>query len=316
MLTRFFKNSNTLSVILITLAAIAVFVFSNFYLSTFTGIRGNNTITALLCFTASIFLLNKICLRNNPKIEGNLVGFTLVLICLSIPVVLTEGKIIIAVFFILLAMRRMLSIQNQLQVSRKIFDSYIFLSIAVFLFPPTLFFLPFPILCVLYYTPLDFRYFLIPIPAILSVWMSILLYHLALKNHFPSLLDLFHFNLFPSIEKNEISALAGPLLFVLLFLGYSLWAQLSPDTRETVSEKKWKSVQFSLGIMAVFTVYFSGPYTSSFSTAIYFIFISVVPTIGGYFARLKQSSVKEILFLIFLIGCLFFSLNPIFHFTF
>ena len=134
MITRFFKISRPFHYILFLLAITFIF-FNQFYV-----IKNSWTLKiaiTFLCLIISLFLVVFIFTKNNLTQNNSFAAFYFCLFIFLFPDSLTNSDIIISNMFMLLAFRRILSLNSKSNLKKKYFDVGIWLCIAVFFFPWT-----------------------------------------------------------------------------------------------------------------------------------------------------------------------------------
>ena len=132
MITRFFKISRPFHYILFLLAITFIF-FNQFYV-----IKNSWTLKiaiTFLCLIISLFLVVFIITKNNLTQNNSFAAFYFCLFIFLFPDSLTNSDIIISNMFMLLAFRRILSLNSKSNLKKKYFDVGIWLCIAVFFFP-------------------------------------------------------------------------------------------------------------------------------------------------------------------------------------
>src|SRR5699024_7195364 len=79
-------------------------------------------------------------------------------------------------------------------------------------------------------------------------------------------------------------------------------------------EKRWFFIQIVLTVLGLLTVTLALFYKTEFVPSLLFLFIPSGISIGSYFSLFPKKPIKEILFLIFFIGSIFFAFNSSYHF--
>lgn len=139
MLARFFKKSDpigfiSLLILLIVYILIQIFikVFVVNSLKSFTL-----TIVVLLFFSFFVFFIDFIIKKNQLSPPNYYAIFIFVLLMGLFPSVLELSEVSYSYFFVLLALRRIYSIQTKKQLLLKLFDSGFYIGIAFLLYPPS-----------------------------------------------------------------------------------------------------------------------------------------------------------------------------------
>ena len=118
--------------------------------------------TGFVVLVFSIFLTNFI-IRKNALCEGNSYAPLLFVAFLSLfPQIFRSGEIIMANLFVLLALRRMISIRSLIQIKQKIFDAALWICVAALFYEWALLFLLVVFASILVYRLGDYRNWLVP----------------------------------------------------------------------------------------------------------------------------------------------------------
>lgn len=142
-----------------------------------------------------IFIINFIVKRN--KITGSHSFATLffTLLIIIFPEVLLDNNSILCTFFILLATRRLLSIQSLTQIKIKLFDATIWVVVASIFYDWALLYLLLVFITIYLYDPKNIRNWLVPIVGFLTVLiislgvLTILDQQLYIENHYQFRID-------------------------------------------------------------------------------------------------------------------------------
>lgn len=315
MLISFFRNSKSFSFILITLFAVLLFVSTRLFnpeqeISTRFIFKEAGL---LICLLGSIFMINHIARKNDTRVRGSLTAVLFSLLLFCIPEAVSEGKIIVSVLFTTIGLYPLMKLRSQGELIRKIFDSSIFLTLAIFIYPPAILFITLPTFAILAFLHLDFRYFLVPFTAFAALWILASCYTLLESNLF--------FNPFTRIPNHPYSIAAlqafhsyyWAMGFLFLFLLFALFHQRLQLPSGPSPERKWFSFQLFLIFCALFTVFLSPFYETSASPALLFLFIPASINIGTYFSLPHKEQLKAILFILLWTISIFFALNAHFH---
>ena len=168
----------------------------------------------------SVLLLNFITSKNDLTLKNNFEVLLYSLFLLLIPEALISSKAIWANFFILLALRRLISLRSKKNIKTKLFDAAILISIAsLFYFWSLLFFGLIPIV-LLFYSSNNIKHWLIPFLGlatviVLSISASIILY-----NDYWRLLNTNYYIGFNFNTYNSLQFLVG----LTLLFSFGTWA--------------------------------------------------------------------------------------------
>lgn len=193
MLTSFFKKSTPINysfIVLMVLSVYAVYFATDLkWLSNYTEI-GIRSITLCIVF-ASLFLVNFIVKKNALTKDSVYAVYFFILLLLFFPSVLQNWKLLVSNFFVLLSMRRLISLQTLKAPKEKIFDATIWILAASLLHFWCILFLLLVYLSIILNASRDYRNWLVPIVALLAFGNIFTLYTLAFSD-----------NLYKNLEKN------------------------------------------------------------------------------------------------------------------
>lgn len=228
MLATFFSRSNPTQYILIIFLVIIYIVLK---------FNTSNFIINELIFTASLFItisyaITKFIISKNSLSKKNSYG----LICLFVSICLVleinfSYKIAISAFFLLLALRRMLSLRSPININKKVFDTSFWLLISSFFYPSTLIFFTLLIVTLILYAHLNLKNILIIIFSTISAvsinYLASFLYsyNIDLTIFIESyLLDFNKINFTYYFDTKTNLLTLSFLLFLLLFFLSYIWS--------------------------------------------------------------------------------------------
>ena len=222
MISRFFSSSKPIHLLLITAAALALFVVVRF--PTYEdGFNLLSLLKELLIFTlvfGSIAMLsffvskNKLTGRNSYKILFYLLFLGL------FPASLLHDEIIIANFFVLLALRRIFSLRSSLRIKKKLFDSGFWIALSVLFFFGGIFFFPLILAAIILHSISQVKNWIVPILGFITVGVLVVLYNILTGGNYSDYL-LFNTPLdFDYTPYNQIGFIVG----LTIFLSLGAWA--------------------------------------------------------------------------------------------
>ena len=206
MITRFFKISKPFHYILFLSAAI--FIFFMQHRNKIWAVNAAEVLKlgiTFLCFLLSIFLVVFIITKNRLTQNNSFAAFYFCLFIFLFPASINNYEIIISNLFILLAFRRIISMNTKVNLKKKYFDSGLWLCIAVFFYSlSALYIIPFLATILLWRTD-RFKHFIVFILGISTVLFINLLLRIIFNISAPEIVfkDLkfsFDFLLFSSFQ--------------------------------------------------------------------------------------------------------------------
>ncbi|KFF07408.1 DUF6427 family protein [Flavobacterium reichenbachii] len=171
MITSVFKKSTPLNY---SLVVILILVF--FFLSQFqeTAWEGSNFLlfqkVSSLCFIlASFFMINFIVKKNGLSKDNGYAIFFYLLFIMFFPSIFNNLNVIYANFFILLALRRLISLQSLKASKEKIFDASFWIFVASLFQFWCVLFLILVFISIIFHVSRDYRNWILPFIALLAV---------------------------------------------------------------------------------------------------------------------------------------------------
>lgn len=222
MISSFFSKSKPIHLVVISSLLLVVFIIAKTYAI-------NEPFTVLLFFKEaglflvcllSLFVLDFFVSKNNLT-KKNSYKILLFGLCITVlPEALLNSKILIANLFVLLALRRIVSLRTQKEIKKKLFDAAFWISVATLLYFWSALFFILIFAALILYTILDAKNWMIPIFGLLSVLIIAASYMIVMNLDFETYwngLINYSFDFTPLNSKRII--IASTLLF-----SYGTWA--------------------------------------------------------------------------------------------
>lgn len=257
----------------------------------------------LLLILASCTLVNFISLKNDLTKNNNYAALLFFIFLLFFPSIFENKNILISNFFLLLALRRLMSLKSMLSIKEKIFDAsfWIFLS-ALFHFW-SIFYIILVFVSIILHVSRDYRNWLIPFIALFTVGILFFVFngiydYTLLDNLLNKTYISFHFSYFENIYQNI--ALAIFTSISLLFFASLL---LTINTKMLNMQSSYKKILFSF-VLGVGIFVLSANKNNSY------LAFSLAPLaiIGANFLEdIKTNWIKEVsVYLLLFLGLFFF----------
>ncbi len=310
MLTRFFKKSKPINFLSVTVLTVLFYGLFNFVSITedINGVFVLKKIGCLFIFLVMLFILNFVSVKNKFTGRHTYVLFLFFLFCIAVPYTLINNTSVLAGFFIILGLRRTINMHTGKGLSKKIFDAVFCFTVAGLFFPPTLIFILLPLFSILYYSSKNYKHWLIPIPAILSVLILQTVFSLLRYNQFYNPIKLItHQSIL--FTHNTLFIQYAPLGIIVLFTIWALFHVIVQHGKETRDLKKTKQLLFLATLCGLYTIVFSGNITSHPESSLLFFFIPASLIGGSYFEIKHHKKLNEILLIILTISALVFAIT-------
>ncbi|WP_345141437.1 DUF6427 family protein [Flavobacterium ginsengiterrae] len=244
MITSVFKKSTPLNYSLVVIL-ILVFFFM-FQIRETAWINSYFTIfqkISLLCFIfASFFMVNFIVKKNGLSKDNGYAIFFYLLFILFFPTIFNNANVVYANFFILLALRRLISLQSLKASKEKIFDASFWIFVASLFQFWSILFLILVFISIIFHVSRDYRNWVLPFIALLAVTiiflMISLMFHIDVVKFFQerAVID-FRIDYFKNnYENGALSIYAA----VVVFFVFSMLTTLS--NRPQIVHTSYKKV--------------------------------------------------------------------------
>ena len=253
MITSIFKKSTPINSILITFLFIGVFVFYEFHdtnwLNSTVSIIQKSILLAILL--ASLFFVNFIVKKNGITKDSDFTTLFYFFFLLIFPSIFSDFKLVIANFFIILALRRLYSIQTLKVVKEKIFDASLYIFVASLFHFWSVLFLIIVFASIVFHVSRDYRNWFIPIVAFFTVAIIFVFYtlvfdNLAVQNYLKSIVISFDFSYFKSNYENLALSTYS---MIAVFFFFSLLGILSQKPLNLQAAFKKTLFSFLIGVV-------------------------------------------------------------------
>ena len=263
MITSVFKKSTPLNYSLVVILILVFFFLfqiqePSWINSYFLGFQK----VSLLCFIfASFFLINFIVKKNGLSKDNGYSIFFYLLFILFFPTIFNNSNVIYANFFLLLALRRLISLQSLKASKEKIFDASFWILVASLFQFWCVLFLILVFISIIFHVSRDYRNWVLPFIALLAVALIFLLVSL-----------VFNFDAIEFFEKRAVldfridyfknnyeNGALSIYVAVALFFVVSMVTTLS--NRPQIVHTSYKKVVACFFIAAI--VYIISPYKSN-----------------------------------------------------
>ena len=294
MLTSFFSKSKPINFIIVALYILVFFLFANFD-SFSSGALWPilEEIGILLLIILSVVILNFISGRNeltgrNAYKSILFAGF----ICMFSGA-LKNDAVIISNIFILLALRRIISLKSQKETVQKIFDATLWVGIASLFYFWSILFLFLVYFGLLVHVGHRFKNWLVPIIAVLTLLSLATATDLLITDSFFTFSDWYQSSNFDFIAYRELPILI-PVAFLLALSAWSSFFYMLIIQKASANSKaSLFLILLAAGISLTIAVL--GPTKDSSELLFFFAPLAIIVT--NYFQHMEDKWFKEILLL-------------------
>ena len=180
MITNFFKQAKPIHFVIVSVFLLLVFIASKIY-----AIHERLTLSLFLKQTfyfgivlASLFILDFFASRNSLTKKNSYKLLMFGLFMAMLPETLLNSNTLMANFFILLALRRIISLRTQKEIKKKLFDAAFWISVATLLYFWAVLFFILIFAALFLYSIINIKNWIVPLIGILTViimWVSIMI---------------------------------------------------------------------------------------------------------------------------------------------
>jgi hypothetical protein len=259
-------------------------------------------IGVLLLVFFSFFLVNFISLKNALTQNDNYAILLYLVFILLFPSVLNDSKIVVSNVFLLLALRRLISLKTLSSSKEKIFDAsfWIFLS-AIFHFWSILY-IVLVFISIVFHSGKDYKNWILPFVSFFCVWILYIATSLILYDNYSINKDVFEvsFNFFGFKNSYENMTLAAFVsISVLFFASQTIDYQNKPLNMQSSYKQIYFAFILSIGIYV---------FSANKSNDLLLYSFAPLSILGAnMFEKMENSIYKEVsLYLLLGVGLFFF----------
>jgi hypothetical protein len=299
MITSFFNKSRSIYLIIVFFIALLAFVIARFN-------RLSEAITfdfllkqalLLIVIYASILLLNFIVNKNSLTNKNNYEILLFSLFLLFITQTTSSSNVIWSNLFVLLALRRIISLRSPHNTKKKLFDAAIWVSIAALFYFWSILFFVLIILSLVLYTDNNLRHWLIPFLGVLTVLVistsvSVVLYD--------SFFEIFKFSSEISYDFSDYNSISY-LIAITVLLSFGVWSSIFYSNNIKKKKKAFRAsfktiiLAAIIGFMVVIVV------PNKNGSEFLFLFAPLAIIVANYIDIIQEKWFKEIFLAVLII---------------
>ena len=294
MLTSFFGGSKPINFAMIVLAVIVyftgIYLASDFY--ELTTLEALGQFFVLLAYLFSLGVLNFVVKRNTLSKRTTYILYFFVCFTFAVPVSFFNYDIVFSGLFILLALRRIISMKTEKDFKKKIFDAAFWITIASLFFFWSILFLLVLYFSILFYGRSEYRNWLMPFGGIFVVLLltfTFSLYYEGAKEFALSYFEL------PTLDFRAYSSLKL-LLPTSFFLALYIWCGSRYIKQVSDVPQKLKASFILIiisSLVALFIAIFVAPLRDG--SELYFLFGPLAIITATYIETSKSFWFKEMM---------------------
>ena len=292
MITSFFNKSRPIYFLIVFFITFLAFSIAriNRANDTLSGDLSLTQVALLFIVYASILLLNFIVNKNRLTNNNNFEILLFSLFLLFIPQTTINADVLLSNFFVLLGLRRMVSLRTPKNIKKKLFDAAFWIAIAALFYFWSILFFVLIILSLVLYADNNIRHWIIPILGVSAVFIISCSVSLVLYDSF---FDIFKIS--PEISYdfsnyNSIQYLIG----ITVLLSFGVWSSIY-YLQNIKKKKKALRASFKTIILAAvigFIIVLQAPEKNGSEFLFLFAPISII--IANYIDIIQEKWFKEI----------------------
>ena len=303
MITSLFRKSTPFNY-----ALVALLMLTFFFLYHFQDVNGMETLIVILQKTGlfflllgSLFLTNFMAKKNGLSRDSTYVVLFYFLLLLFFPSILNNPNLLLSNFFILLALRRLISLQSLQFPKEKIFDASAWVFIAALFHFWSILFIILVFVSILFHVARDYRIWLLPFLAFFSISVLFLLFAILFdKNAIGILLQSTYADYNIGYFTNNYQNVAFSI-FVAIALFFLVSLLLTFSSKPIIVHASYKKIIISFFIgVAIFII---SPDKSN--DLLVFTFASLAIMATSHIETTQVKLQKEIIVSVFIICSLF-----------
>ena len=301
MITSVFKKSTLLhNALVVVLLLLFFFMYQSSDLLTKGSNHGfSKTATLVLLLLASFFVVNFTVKKNNLTKNSSYTILFFLLFLLIFPSIFNNSNLLFANFFLLLAIRRLISLQTLKAPKEKIFDASMWIFIASLFHFWCILFIILVYVSIIFHVSRDFRNWLLPFVAFFATAVIFMFSALAFdKTWIDHIIAQTQTNFQLDYFTNNYQNIALSL-FVVIGLYFLLSLVLSLTNKPLILQASFKKMIF--GFLIGVLIFLISPDKNNEMLVFTFMPLSVMCTTNIEYSQSKMY--QEMVLLLLIIGC-------------
>ena len=304
MITSVFKKSTPFNFSLVVILMLVFFFLYQIQDLTWTSsvISIIQRVGLFLILFATVFLNSFISKKNGLSRDSTYVAFFVFLFLIFFPNLFNNPNLILANFFILLAIRRLISLQTLKESKEKLFDASLWIFMAALFHFWSILYILLVFISVVFHVSRDYRNWVIPFIALLGVSIMFIVSSLLFDIHSIAFLQEkskidFDIDYFTNNYQNAAFAI---YITVALFFVISMFTTLSSRPQVLLSSYKKVIASFFIGIL-IFVL------SSNKSNEVLVFTFGPLAIMATAHIEISQPKLKEEIVLFVLLACSLFA---------
>ena len=219
MITSIFSKSKPINFVIVAVFVFLLFIITSYnaLFSDFNGALSTGFKLAITLFL--VFLLDFIVSKNNLTQGNSYAIMTFGLLLFMFPQTMKYLDLLLACFFVLLALRRLISLQSKLDIKKKLFDAAFWITIATLFYFWSMLFFALVIVALIYYSQNDIKNTIVPFIGITTVILLLLVYNILMYDVY---IRPTNFQRYASLDFTPYNSKESVIKFTVLFTSW-IW---------------------------------------------------------------------------------------------
>lgn len=299
MITRFFSTSKPIHLVLTTLLASIIFflVRKDLFIDSFSILLLFKQLGFFIVLFASIALLSFMVNKNTLTQKNSYAILFFALLVAMLPSTLKYNNVLLSNFFILLALRRIISLKSNLNVKKKLLDASIWIMIASLFYFWSFLFFALIFAALFLFAIQDVKNWFIPFIGIAVVAVFILLYSILFQNT----LDDFSWYVKPLDYDVSSYNTSQTIIAITLIISLGIWSVFFYLKSLKDKLKALRSAHILIMYSALIAVIIIGVGPNKNGSEFLFLFVPLAIIMSNFIERVSELWFGE-LFIWFLIA--------------
>jgi len=293
MISSFFNRAKPIHLVITSSIVLVVFILAKFYALTTPFsllLLVKQAVLFLICL-ATIFVFDFLVSRNNLTKKNSYKILLFSLFIALLPATILNSKVLIANLFVLLAIRRIISLRTNKEIKKKLFDASFWISLATLFYFWAIFFYILIIAGLILYRIVDIKNWIIPITGAITVgilWVSfMILVGQNFMEYFNSQIDM-SFDFSPLNSKRTI-------ISSTIILSYGIWSLLYMLRYLKAKSKKSRPSFMIIIFSVIIALLIVAVAPNKNSSELLFLFAPISIIVTNYLETISEKWFKEIL---------------------
>ena len=292
MITSIFNKSKPINFIIVFFITLLAFVIARLSLinEPFAMAFIVKQATLLFVAYASILLLDFIVNKNSLTLKNNYEILLFSLFLLFITQTTSNSNVLISNFFVLLGLRRIVSLHSQKDVKKKLFDAAFWIAIAALFYFWSILFFALIMLSLVLYTDNNIRHWIVPFLGVFTVFLISVAISIVFYDSFFGMFDISPKTSYDFSNYNSLSY----LIAITVLLSFGIWSSFF-YLKNIKKKKKAFRVSFKLIIIAAiigFLIVLQVPEKNG--SEFLFLFAPLAIIITNYIEIIQEKWFKEV----------------------